>query len=82
LQNASVDAAAHEQIRHMLEEVKAAETIMEQSSADGPARATWYGLIVEGAVAAAQSLAIPLMIGETSPTSRIRWCFFGKISRG
>ena len=41
----------------------AAETIMGQSSADGPARATWYDLIVEGAIAAAQSLAMPLMIG-------------------
>lgn len=56
-------AAAHEQIRHMLEDVKAAETIMEQSSADGPARAAWYDPIVEGAVAAAQSLEIPLTIG-------------------
>ncbi len=56
-------AAAHEQIRHMLKDVKAAETIIEQSSADGPARATYYDLIVEGARSAAQSLAIPLTIG-------------------
>ncbi len=56
-------AAAHEQIRHMLKDVKAAETIIEQSSADGPARATYYDLIVEGAGAAARSLAIPLTIG-------------------
>jgi hypothetical protein len=55
--------AAHEQIRHMLEDVKAAETIMEQSSADGPARATYYDRIVEGARSAARSLAIPLTIG-------------------
>jgi hypothetical protein len=56
-------AAAHEQIRHMLKDVKAAETIIEQSSADGPARATYYDRIVEGARSAAQSLAIPLTIG-------------------
>jgi hypothetical protein len=56
-------AAAHEQIRHMLEDVKAAETIMEQSRADGPARATYYDRIAEGARSAAQSLAIPLTIG-------------------
>jgi len=56
-------AGAHEQIRHMLKDVKAAETIIEQSSADGPARATYYDLIVEGAGAAARSLAIPLTIG-------------------
>jgi len=53
-------AAAHE---HMLKDVKAAETIIEQSSADGPARATYYDRIVEGARSAAQSLAIPLTIG-------------------
>jgi hypothetical protein len=56
-------AAAHEQIRDMLKDVKAAETIMEQSNADGPARATYYDRIVGGARSAAQSLAIPLTIG-------------------
>jgi hypothetical protein len=56
-------AAAHEQIRHILKDVEAAETIMEQSSADGPARATYYDPIVGGARSAAQSLAIPLTIG-------------------
>jgi len=35
----------------------------EQSSADRPARANWHDLIIEGAVAAGQSLAIPLTIG-------------------
>ena len=56
-------AAAHEQISYMLMQVEAAAAVLEETSADGPARATWYDLIVEGAVAAAQSLAIPLMIG-------------------
>ena len=56
-------AAAHEQIRHMLKDVKAAGTIIEQSSADGPARAMYYDRIVEGACSAAQSLVIPLTIG-------------------
>jgi hypothetical protein len=56
-------AAAHEQIRHILKDVEAAETIIAQSSADGPARATYYDPIVEGARSAAQSLAIPFTIG-------------------
>jgi len=44
-------------------QVEAAAAVLEETSADGPARATWYDVIVEGALAAAQSLAIPLMIG-------------------
>jgi hypothetical protein len=42
--------------------LEAAAAVLEKTSADGPARATWYDPIVEGAVAAAQSLAIPLTI--------------------
>jgi hypothetical protein len=56
-------ASAHAQIKHILMHVEAAVAVLEKTSADGPARAAWYDLIVEGAVAAAQSLAIPLAIG-------------------
>ena len=56
-------ASAHSQIKHILMHVEAAAAVLEKTSADGPARAAWYDLIVEGAVAAAQSLAIPLTIG-------------------
>jgi hypothetical protein len=56
-------ASAHAQIKHILMHVEAAAAVLEKTSADGPARAAWYDLIVEGAVAAAQSLAIPLTIG-------------------
>jgi hypothetical protein len=56
-------AAAHEQISHILMQVEAAAAALEETSADGPARAAWYDRIVEGAIAAAQSLAIPLTIG-------------------
>ena len=53
---------AHEQISHILVPVERAAAA-EETSADGPARAAWYDLIVEGAGAAARSLAIPLTIG-------------------
>jgi hypothetical protein len=56
-------AAAHEQISHILVPVETAAAALEETSADGPARAAWYDLIVEGAGAAARSLAIPLTIG-------------------
>jgi hypothetical protein len=56
-------ASAHAQIKHILMHLEAAAAVLEKTSADGPARATWYDPIVEGAVAAAQSLAIPLTIG-------------------
>jgi len=53
-------AAAHGQISRILVPVETAAAALEETSADGPARAAWYDLIVEGAGAAAQSLAIPL----------------------
>ena len=42
---------------------------MDQTSADGPARMTWYDPIVAGGVAAAQSLDIPLTIGGDGVTT-------------
>jgi hypothetical protein len=55
--------AIHAEMGKMLTHVEAAADIMREASADGPARAAWYDLIVEGAGAAARSLAIPLTIG-------------------
>src|ERR1700730_7758080 len=52
-------ASAHSQIKHILMHVEAAAAVLEKTSADGPARATYYDRIVEGARSAAQSLAIP-----------------------
>jgi hypothetical protein len=56
-------AAAHEQISHILMDAEAAAAVLEQTSADGPARQSCYDPIVAGAGAAAQNLAIPLTTG-------------------
>lgn len=56
-------ATAHEQIEDILKDIEAAQIVMEQSSADGPARRVWYDSVVAGAVLAAQSLGIPLAMG-------------------
>jgi hypothetical protein len=68
-------ADAHEQISHILVPVETATAALEETSADGPARAAWYDLIVEGAGAASRSLAIPLThirndSAQTSASSR------------
>jgi hypothetical protein len=56
-------AAVHSGMEKLITYVEAAEAIMDQTSADGPARMAWYDSIVSGGVAAAQSLGIPLTIG-------------------
>lgn len=56
-------ASAHEQIEVILKDIEAAQVVMEQSSADGPARQVWYDFVVAGAVIVAQNLLIPLTIG-------------------
>ncbi len=56
-------ADGHAHVRDILVDVKAARTVLEQTSADGPARQSWYDPVIAGAVAIAQSLAIPLATG-------------------
>jgi hypothetical protein len=55
--------AIHAEMGKLLKHVEAAGAIMDQTSADGPARMAWYDPVVTGGVAAAQSLGIPLTIG-------------------
>jgi hypothetical protein len=56
-------AAVHSGMAKLITYAEAAGAIMDQTSADGPARMTWYDTIVAAGVAAAQSLGIPLTIG-------------------
>jgi hypothetical protein len=56
-------AVVHSGMEKLITYVEAAGAIMDQTSADGPSRMTWYDSIVAGGVAAAQSLGIPLTIG-------------------
>ena len=56
-------AAVHYGLEKLITYVETAGAIMDQTSADGPARMTWYDPIVAGSVAAARRLDIPLTIG-------------------
>ena len=51
------------ELENLIKYVEAAGAIMDQTSADGPARMTWYDSVVAGGFAAARILGIPLTIG-------------------